>query len=112
MRLGFIGLGKMGGAMVERLLKGGHEVVAHARSADSVRKVEVFGARGAHDLAALAEIRHRRGFARATLDVNEHVLSAQAHSVRDGERLAEREGALLEAQAHGAPAGNGWHSGQ
>ena len=54
MRLGFIGLGKMGGAMVERLLKGGHEVVAYARSADSVSKVEKIGARGVHDLAALA----------------------------------------------------------
>ncbi|HMT12348.1 MAG TPA: NAD(P)-binding domain-containing protein, partial [Ignavibacteria bacterium] len=27
MKLGFIGLGKMGGNMVERLLKSGHEVV-------------------------------------------------------------------------------------
>ncbi len=27
MKVGFIGLGKMGANMVERLLKGGHEVV-------------------------------------------------------------------------------------
>lgn len=29
MKLGFVGLGKMGGNMVERLLKGGHEVVVY-----------------------------------------------------------------------------------
>ena len=29
MRIGMIGLGKMGANMTERLLKGGHEVVAY-----------------------------------------------------------------------------------
>ena len=28
MKIGFIGLGRMGGNMVERLLKDGHEIVA------------------------------------------------------------------------------------
>ncbi|HYT32558.1 MAG TPA: NAD(P)-binding domain-containing protein, partial [Thermoanaerobaculia bacterium] len=31
MRLGFVGLGKMGANMVQRLIGGGHEVVAFAR---------------------------------------------------------------------------------
>ncbi|HOO76257.1 MAG TPA: decarboxylating 6-phosphogluconate dehydrogenase [bacterium] len=31
MKLGFVGLGKMGGKMIERLLRGGHEVVAFDR---------------------------------------------------------------------------------
>ncbi len=31
MKLGFIGLGKMGGNMVQRLLLGGHEVVVYDR---------------------------------------------------------------------------------
>jgi len=53
MRLGMIGLGRMGGNMVQRLLKGGHEVVAYDRSADAVRASVAQGAHGAADLAAL-----------------------------------------------------------
>jgi 6-phosphogluconate dehydrogenase len=50
MRLGFVGLGKMGGNMVQRLIGGGHEVVAYARSAEPVREAESHGAIGAHSL--------------------------------------------------------------
>ncbi len=53
MRLGFVGLGKMGGNMVRRLLAGGHEIVAYARSADSIREAESRGAVGAPSLAEL-----------------------------------------------------------
>ena len=41
MKIGMIGLGKMGANMTERLLKGGHEVVAfdlHAEARDAVAK--------------------------------------------------------------------------
>ena len=38
MRLAMIGLGKMGGNMSERLMKGGHEVVVFDRSAESIAK--------------------------------------------------------------------------
>ncbi len=55
MRLGFVGLGKMGGNMVERLLEGGHEVVAYARSEDSIRQAESRGAAGSRSLEELAE---------------------------------------------------------
>jgi 6-phosphogluconate dehydrogenase len=54
MKLGFVGLGKMGGNMVERLLEGGHQVVAHARSEDSIRQAESRGAAGARSLEELA----------------------------------------------------------
>ncbi len=54
MRLGFVGLGKMGGNMVERLLEGGHEVVAYARSEDSIRQAESRGAAGVRSLEELA----------------------------------------------------------
>ena len=54
MKLGFVGLGKMGGNMVERLLEGGHEVVAYARSEDSIREAESRGAAGARTLEELA----------------------------------------------------------
>ncbi|MGH7269124.1 MAG: phosphogluconate dehydrogenase (NAD(+)-dependent, decarboxylating) [Polyangiaceae bacterium] len=53
MKLGFVGLGKMGANMVQRLLQGGHEIVAYARSEDSIREAESRGAAGARSLAEL-----------------------------------------------------------
>jgi len=50
MRIGMVGLGRMGGNMTKRLLRNGHEVVGFARSADSVAAVERDGALGAHSL--------------------------------------------------------------
>ncbi len=50
MDLAMIGLGKMGGNMTTRLLRGGHRVVAHARSEESVRTAETNGAVGARSL--------------------------------------------------------------
>jgi 6-phosphogluconate dehydrogenase len=48
MRLAMIGLGRMGGNMTERLMKGGHEVVAFDRSKDVVDKYVTQGATGAY----------------------------------------------------------------
>ena len=45
-----IGLGKMGGNMSERLLRGGHDVIAFDRSEDFVKKYEKLGAKGATSL--------------------------------------------------------------
>ena len=53
MKLGFVGLGKMGGNMVRRLLAGGHEIVAYARSEDSIREAVSRGAVGARSLPEL-----------------------------------------------------------
>ena len=53
MKLGMIGLGKMGGNMVTRLLRGGHDVVAFDRSADAVKAVAAGGATGASSLQDL-----------------------------------------------------------
>ncbi|HJP58983.1 MAG TPA: decarboxylating 6-phosphogluconate dehydrogenase, partial [Gemmatimonadaceae bacterium] len=50
MRLAMIGLGRMGGNMTERLMKGGHEVVAFDRAKETVQKYEALGAKGAHTL--------------------------------------------------------------
>ncbi len=50
MRLAMIGLGRMGGNMTERLMRGGHEVVAFDRTAATVEKYEALGAKGAHSL--------------------------------------------------------------
>jgi 6-phosphogluconate dehydrogenase len=56
MQVGLIGLGKMGGFMVQRLLGGGHEVVTYARTAETVKKTEALGARGAYSLAELVRV--------------------------------------------------------
>jgi 6-phosphogluconate dehydrogenase len=54
MQIGFVGLGKMGGNMVERILRdSGHEVVGWAASADQVRAAEGHGAIPAESLADL-----------------------------------------------------------
>jgi len=47
MKLGMVGLGKMGANMTTRLLRGGHEVVAYDRSADAVKSAASGGAIGA-----------------------------------------------------------------
>jgi 6-phosphogluconate dehydrogenase len=47
MRLAMIGLGKMGGNMSERLMKGGHEVVVYDRSAEAIARYTSLGATGA-----------------------------------------------------------------
>jgi 6-phosphogluconate dehydrogenase len=51
MQLAMIGLGRMGGNMVERLLNGGHQVVVFDRSADAVAASVAKGAKAAKDLA-------------------------------------------------------------
>ena len=50
MRLAMIGLGRMGGNMTERLLRGGHEVVAFDRKPPTVEKYASLGATPAHVL--------------------------------------------------------------
>jgi 6-phosphogluconate dehydrogenase len=51
MQLAMIGLGRMGGNMVQRLLQGGHQVVVFDRSADAVRAHVAMGASSARDPA-------------------------------------------------------------
>lgn len=54
MKLGFIGLGKMGGNMVQRLLLHGHEVVVYDRSAEATEHMVAKGAVAATSLEDLA----------------------------------------------------------
>ena len=62
MQFGMIGLGRMGGNMVRRLMRDGHACVVYDRSADAVRGLEAEGAGGATTLqafvAALQAPRH------------------------------------------------------
>ena len=53
MKLGYIGLGKMGANMVERFLEKGHEVVAYDRNEDAVKAAKNKGAQTADTLAVL-----------------------------------------------------------
>jgi 6-phosphogluconate dehydrogenase len=50
MRLGMVGLGRMGLNMTRRLLRGGHEVVAHNRSPAPIEEAVKDGAMGAQEL--------------------------------------------------------------
>jgi 6-phosphogluconate dehydrogenase len=47
MRLGMIGLGRMGAAMIRRLIEGGHECVVYDRSRDAIEGAVAYGATGA-----------------------------------------------------------------
>lgn len=55
MELGFIGLGRMGANMVERLLRGGHRVVAYNRSPDKTREAAEHGAVATFSLEELVD---------------------------------------------------------
>jgi 6-phosphogluconate dehydrogenase len=55
MQLAMIGLGRMGGNMVERLMRHGHKLVVFDRSAEAVGKYQKLGATPAADLAALVK---------------------------------------------------------
>ncbi len=53
MKIGFIGLGKMGFNMVHRFLINNHEVVVWDRSAESINEIVKLGAEGANSLGDL-----------------------------------------------------------
>src|SRR5580700_6460053 len=53
MRIGRIGLGRMGANMVRRLTQGGHQCVAYGRSAQARQGVVAYGAQAAGSLAEL-----------------------------------------------------------
>jgi 6-phosphogluconate dehydrogenase len=52
-QIGMVGLGRMGGNMARRLMRGGHHVVAHAADLGAVREIAHEGARGATSLDEL-----------------------------------------------------------
>jgi 6-phosphogluconate dehydrogenase len=56
MRIGMIGLGRMGANMVRRLLKGGHECVVYDRSAEAVQAAAAAGAQPAGSPAELVRM--------------------------------------------------------
>jgi 6-phosphogluconate dehydrogenase len=55
MQIGMIGLGRMGGDMVRRLLKSGHECVVYGRRAAAIEPMVAEGATGTNTLAGFIE---------------------------------------------------------
>jgi len=55
MDIGLYGLGRMGGNMAQRLMRGGHRVVAANRSLGPVKELERHGAVGASSIAEMAK---------------------------------------------------------
>jgi 6-phosphogluconate dehydrogenase len=56
MRIGMIGLGRMGANMVRRLLQGGHECVAYDPQAEAVQAVSAYGAQAARSPQELVRL--------------------------------------------------------
>jgi 6-phosphogluconate dehydrogenase len=55
MRIGFVGLGRMGANMVRRLIRDGHEVVAYNRTPEKTKEIAGEGATAAFTIAELVE---------------------------------------------------------
>ena len=55
MRIGFVGLGRMGANMVRRLLRDGHEVVAYNRTPEKTKEIAGEGATAAFSIAELVD---------------------------------------------------------
>jgi 6-phosphogluconate dehydrogenase len=55
MQIGFVGLGKMGGFMVERLLRDGHSIVVSNRNPEPIKRAVSLGATAASDLKDLVQ---------------------------------------------------------
>jgi 6-phosphogluconate dehydrogenase len=53
MRIGFVGLGRMGANMVRRLLRDGHEVVAFNRTPEKTKEIEGEGATASFSIAEM-----------------------------------------------------------
>ena len=56
MQIGMIGLGRMGASMVTRLLRGGHDCVAHDRAPESIARVVALGATGGASLQQFVDL--------------------------------------------------------
>ena len=55
MRIGFIGLGRMGANMVRRLVRDGHEIVIYNRTPEKTREIAAEGATASFSIADLVD---------------------------------------------------------
>jgi 6-phosphogluconate dehydrogenase len=58
LKIGMIGLGRMGGSMSRRLIDGGHDVVAYDARPEAVDHFKGYGAAGASTLSELVDALH------------------------------------------------------
>src|SRR5437762_1718515 len=123
MRLGFIGLGKMGKPMVERLLIAGHEVHVFNRSSASIEYLVQKGAYPASSASAVAEradmimtalpdpenvdivFDQLVGAARTEQIFADHSTVSPRQNKRIAARLAEKGAEYLDAPVSGGPSG-------
>ncbi len=89
MRVGFVGIGKMGRPMVERLLKAGHTVYVFNRSRPPVDAVARSGAKPCHSAAEVAQRSEIILSALPTPDACEQVYEAMLGSARAGQIYAD-----------------------
>lgn len=92
MQIGMVGLGRMGGNMARRLMRGGHEVVAFAADAASVKQLASEGATGA---ATLDEFTRKLGKPRHAWvmvpagEATEHVVTDLAKRMERGDAIID-----------------------
>ena len=92
MEIGMIGLGRMGGNMVQRLLQGGHRVVAYARGQDAVQALVHQGAVGAssiEDLVAQLDAPRAVWVMVPSGDPTEETINTLAEALSPGDTILE-----------------------
>jgi 3-hydroxyisobutyrate dehydrogenase-like beta-hydroxyacid dehydrogenase len=87
MKVGFIGLGRMGAAMAANLLKAGHELTVYNRTPDKARALSALGARVATRVSDAC-----RGEAVITMLANDEAVHGVVFD--DGGLLASASGAV------------------
>ena len=66
MQIGIVGLGRMGGNMARRLMRGGHKVVGFAQDTAAVESLKKDGGGSADSLESLAKSRQAHSAARSS----------------------------------------------
>jgi 6-phosphogluconate dehydrogenase len=92
MRLGIIGLGRMGGNIARRLLRGGHQVVAYNRSPDKTKEIAQEGAEAAFSLDELVSMLDTPRIVWSMLpagDATEDILHALTERLSRGDFIIE-----------------------
>lgn len=92
MQLAMIGLGRMGGNIVRRLLRGGHECVVHDVNAEAIARLTAEGAIGAADLGALvAKLRAPRAvwLMLPHGDITENTIASLATQLSSGDVIID-----------------------
>lgn len=92
MQIGMVGLGKMGGNMTSRLLRGGHGVVVFDRNKDAISDAEADGAVGAaslEDLVAKLEAPRAVWIMVPSGDATESLLGELSRLLAEGDTLID-----------------------